>query len=93
MREHEHVVEVGELGGQRTAAGGAQPGHGIRQVGRTLDDVDAGEPQVGAPGGERGEELAAAAADVDDVVHALPVGEATEGVGELAPRAGRGSTW
>ena len=92
MRDDEHVVEVGEPGGQRGATGGAQPGHGIRQVVGAGHDVDAGEPQVGAPRGQVGEQLAAPAPDVDDVVHALAVGEAPEGVGEGRARAGRGWT-
>ena len=80
--EHQHVVEVGEAVGQRAAARGAEPAHGIRQAGRAVDDVDAGEPQVGASRGEVAEQLATSAADVDDVVGALAVGEPPEGVGE-----------
>jgi hypothetical protein len=82
VRDDQHVVEVGQPGGQRGATGGAQPGHGIRQVVGAGHHVDAGEPQVWALPGQVGEQLAAPAPDVDDVVHALAVGQAPDGVGE-----------
>ena len=66
------------MSGRPRAAGGADPLHGIRQRRRAVDDVDPGDAQVGAGGVEVGEQLAPAAADVDDVGRALAVGEAAE---------------
>ncbi|WP_240917772.1 hypothetical protein [Phycicoccus sp. HDW14] len=84
--DDEDVVEGAVEDAQRLGDGGAtgrgRPPDVGGEAGRALDDVDAGEPQVGSDGVQGEEQLAAPAADVDDVRRALAVGEPAQRLGE-----------
>ncbi len=76
MGDDEGVLEVVEPVGEVGAAGSAQPPHRRREVRRAVDDVGAGEGEVGAAGVQGAEQLAAPGAHVDHPVGTLAVGEA-----------------
>ncbi len=77
--EDERLVEVDQRVGQPGPTGGAEPVDLVGQPVGTLDDVDAGEPQVGPDGVKVGEELAAPAPEVEDAAYTRMVGERPDG--------------